>query len=489
MNAQDLKNSILQLAIKGKLVEQRKEEGSAKDLFTLRMVSGSKVSKEEKVKKERKLLDDNQEEIGLDVPKQWEWACLSDISDIYTGNSIPKAIRENKYSRVIQGYDYIATKDVEFNSEIKYDNGIKIPYDEEKFRKAYKDSILMCIEGGSAGRKIGIVDRTVCFGNKLCSFNKIIIEPKYLYYYFQSPLFLGLFKNEMTGIIGGVGVSKLRKMIIPIPPIEEQKRILGKLEELLSYVSKYDRAYTKVKNLNDDFPSNIQNSILQNAVQGQLVDQRKNEGTTEGLYQQIKKRVTEDPRLLEIKREKTPFDIPEDWMWVKLKDIIESGLRNGYSPRGVNYKTKIKNLTLTATTSGVFDKNAYKYVDIEIEHESPYWLKRNDLLIQRSNSREYVGTSCIYTGGDHEFIYPDLMIKVKVYPEISVKYIDYVLKAPFSRRYFKKNASGTSQSMPKINQTIVNNALIPLPPLEEQKRIVAKIEELQGYTKRLVKED
>ncbi|MEK5100573.1 restriction endonuclease subunit S [Cytobacillus sp. FSL M8-0252] len=150
---------------------------------------------------------------------------------------------------------------------------------------------------------------------------------------------------------------------------------------------------------------------------------------------------------------------------------------------------KQKNLTLTATTSGIFNKDAYKYVDIEIDSNSSYWLRKNDLLVQRSNSREYVGASCIYDGGENEFIYPDLMMKMRVYPLVSLKYIDYALKAPFNRKYFKENASGTSESMPKINQGIVSNTLIPLPPLEEQKRIVAKIEEMLPYCKHLIKQN
>lgn len=486
MNGQDLKSSILQLAIQGGLVNQREEEGSAKELLELINVKKEKLVKKGKIRKERKLPDVTVDEVLLDIPEKWAWTRLSDIAEMYTGNSIPKAIRENKYTKVVQGYDYIATKDVGFDYEIEYDNGVKIPHNEEKFRKSYTNSILMCIEGGSAGRKIGILDRTVCFGNKLCSFNTIIIEPKYLYYYLQSPLFVQSFKGEMTGIIGGVGITKLKNMIIPIPPLGEQKRIVEKIEKLMPYVNKYDRASLKVSELNNRFPEDMLNSILQYAVQGKLVDQQEKEGTAEKLYQQIQEEY-ETKVYLGIKKEELPFDIPENWMWVKLKDILLAGPRNGYSPRGVNYETHVKNLTLTATTSGIFNENAYKYVDIEIEDDSPYWLKNNDLLIQRSNSREYVGTSCIYTGDDNEFIYPDLIMKMRVNPLISLKYIDYVLKAPFSRKYFRENASGTSQSMPKINQGTVNNTLIPLPPFEEQKRIVERIEELLPCIKQLNK--
>ncbi|SFD44358.1 restriction endonuclease subunit S [Bacillus sp. UNCCL81] len=496
MHGRDLKNSILQLAIQGKLVEQREEEGTAKELLEKIEAEKKRLIKEGKIKKEKKLSEIKENEVLFDIPESWQWTRISNIADMYTGNSIPKNVKENKYSKVKEGYDYIGTKDVGFDYKIDYDNGIKIPYEEEKFRNSFKDSILMCIEGGSAGRKIGILDKQVCFGNKLCSFNLIFGEPKFLYYYLQSPMFFQAFRDEMTGIIGGVSIAKLKSIVMPIPPLEEQKRIVEKIEELMTYVNQYDKAYSEVEELNKKFPEDMQKSILQYAIQSKLVEQLEEEGTAEELYQQIqeeKKNLIKEGKIKknqvfsEITEEEIPFDIPENWKWVRLIDILLVKPTNGYSPKGVSYETKVKNLTLTATTSGTFNKTAYKYVDIEIKDDSLYWLKHNDLLIQRSNSREYVGTSCIYTGEDNEFIYPDLIMRMRVHPIILLEYIDYVLKAPFSRKYFKESASGTSESMPKINQNTVSNALIPLPPLEEQKRIVEKIEELLPFTKQLVK--
>lgn len=497
MNAQDLKNSILQLAIQGKLVEQREEEGTAKELLEKIEVEKKRQIKEGKIKKEKKQLKISEDEVLFDIPESWEWTRMSNVADMYTGNSIPKSIKENKYSKVKNGYDYIGTKDVGFDYTINYDNGIKIPFEEDKFRNSFKDSILMCIEGGSAGRKIGILDKTVCFGNKLCSFNLIYGEPRFLYYYLQSPLFFQAFRDEMTGIIGGVSITKLKGIIVPLPPLEEQKRIVAKIEELMPYVDKYDVAYSEVKELNKKFPEDMQKSILQYAIQGQLVEQREEDGTAEDLYkliQEEKKKLIKEGKIRNIEtysiitEDNIPFEIPESWKWVRLIDLLVEKPTNGFSPKGVDYETRIKNITLTATTSGVFKEAEYKYVDIEIDDNSSYWLKKNDLLIQRSNSRDYVGTSCVYTGVDNSFIYPDLIMRMRVHSELLVNYIDYALKAPYNRKYFRENASGTSESMPKINQGTVKESLIPLPPLAEQQRIVERIEELLPYTKQLVKE-
>lgn len=153
---------------------------------------------------------------------------------MYTGNSIPVAIKAKKYANLKEGYDYIGTKDVGFDSSIDYDNGVRIPYDEPKFKYAYPSSILMCIEGDSAGRKIAMLDKKVCFGNKLCNFNPIGINPKYLYYFLQSPQFRATFIDKKKGIIGGVSGKKLKNICIPIPPHEEQIRIVSRLDSLLS---------------------------------------------------------------------------------------------------------------------------------------------------------------------------------------------------------------------------------------------------------------
>lgn len=293
-----------------------------------------------------------------------------------------------------------------------------------------------------------------------------------------------------------MSIKKLKEIPIPVPSINEQNCIVKKIEELLPYVERYSISHEKLEQFNAKFPEDMRKSILQYAIQGKLVEQRAEEGTGEELYQQIQ---AEKQRLIaekKIKKEKTlaeiceceeeiPFDIPESWKWIRLIDISEEKPTNGFSPKSVDYQTSVRNLTLTATTSGYFKSDAFKYVDIQLAPDSKYWLKKNDLLIQRSNSRELVGTSCIYSGEDNDYIYPDLMMKVRIMANVDVKYVDYVLKSPLTRYYFSKNASGTSESMPKINQSIVLQTLIPLPPLAEQKRIVAKIEELLPRCERL----
>jgi len=177
-----------------------------------------------------------------------------------------------------------------------------------------------------------------------------------------------------------------------------------------------------------------------------------------------------------------PFNLPDGWAWVRLLSIIEEKPTNGYSPKGVEYITNVRNLTLTATTSGFFKPNEFKYVDVKIAPDSKYWLRHNDILIQRSNSRELVGTSCIYDDKDAAFIYPDLMMRIHLMSSVDVRYVDSVLKSTLTREYYIANATGSAGSMPKINQAIVANTLVPLPPCAEQKRLVQYLDEVMNIT-------
>ena len=246
-----LRKSILQEAIQGKLVPQIAEEGTAQELFEQIRQEKLQLVKEGKLKKSaltdsiifkgddnkyyeqvgKKCLDIT-EQIPFETPKNWVWTRLSHIANIYTGNSISETEKKSKFTDVIGRY-YIGTKDVDFNNRIIYDNGIAIPKQyEPDFRLAPNNSILMCIEGGSAGRKIAILNQDVCFGNKLCCFSPFVGIGKYMYYYLQSPSFFELFNLNKTGIIGGVSIAKVKDILIPLPPIKEQQCIVAQIEKL-----------------------------------------------------------------------------------------------------------------------------------------------------------------------------------------------------------------------------------------------------------------
>lgn len=205
------------------------------------------------------------EEQPYKIPNNWCWTRLTFLSDLLTGNSINAKEKENKYMNLSEGYNYIATKDISFNSNINYNNGVKIPF-ENNFKIAKKNSSLLCIEGGSAGRKIGFLNQDVCFVNKLCAFYPIKIEAKYLFYFLQSPIFNISFKEKMNGLIGGVSVAKLKDIPIILPPINEQQRIVNRIESLFV---KLDRAKELIENTLAQFEQNKM-AILHKAFTGEL---------------------------------------------------------------------------------------------------------------------------------------------------------------------------------------------------------------------------
>lgn len=495
MTPQELKNSILKLAIQGKLVEQRPEEGTAEELFTQIQQEKKRLIAEKKIKKEKPLPEITEDEKPFDIPESWKWVKLGEIVTVLGGKRIPAG---RQLTTENTGYKYIRVSDMK-DGTVLTDGLLYIPSDIFPSIARYiihKEDVYITV-AGTIGR-VGKIPEEIDGANLTENADRLVfsmLEQNWLIKCLESNIVQSQIANVTTKVgQPKLAIKRIQKLIIPLPPLAEQKRIVAKFEELLPYIDRYEQAWSKLEQFNNLFPEDMKKSLLQYAIQGKLVEQRPEEGTAEELFARIqeekqrliaeKKNKKEKP-LPEITEEEKPFDIPESWKWVYLLDIIEEKPSNGYSPKGVTYPTEIKNLTLTATTSGRFKDDAFKYVDISKEDASKYWLKNNDLLIQRSNSRELVGTSCIYTGADNAYIYPDLMMRMHVSSQVDIYYIDYVLKAPVTRNYYMASASGTSESMPKINQKIVSFTLVPLPPLAEQKRIVEKLEQLLPLCERL----
>lgn len=494
MTPQELRASILQQAIQGKLVEQRPEEGTGEELFQQIQAEKQTLIKAKKIKKENPLPKIADDDILFDIPETWRWCYVGDLFNHNTGKAMNASAKKSDKPGSVR--KFITTSNLYWDSfDFTTVKEMFFTDDEISRCSATKNDILICEGGAYYGRTaIWTYDYDICFQNHVHRLRayKPLVE-KYFYYIFRFYRETGKMQAKGTAMPGLSSIA-LHTLIIPLPPYAEQTRIVSKLEEILPLIDRYEAAWNKLEEFNKRFPGDMQKSILQLAIQGKLVEQRPEEGTGKELFQQIQAAKQEQIKAGKIKKEKSlpkitadliPFDIPEMWTWVHLLDVIEQKPSNGYSPKAVDYVTNIRNLTLTATSSGTFKSDAYKYVDIEQEEAAKYWLKPGDILVQRSNSRELVGTSCVYTGEDNAYIFPDLMMRMRVVDGVDVKYVDYVLKSPLTRSYYMMNASGTSESMPKINQSIVSQTLIPLPPLAEQKRIVAKLEEILPLCERL----
>lgn len=481
MTAQDLKNSILQLAVQGKLVQQYPEDGTATDLLKHIAQKKSDLIKDGALKKEKPLPAVDANNLPFDVPENWVWIRLGDFCSIYNGNSINAGEKAEKYSKKCDGHSFIATKDVGFDHSINYENGVYIPLNREDFRIAPVGSVLLCMEGGSAGRKIGILEQDVCFGNKLCCLAPFVIFNKYLYYFLQSPAFFSAFTDLMTGIIGGVGAAKIKSIAMPVPPLAEQERIVAKVEELLPLVSEYGGVEKRIFALNAEFPDKLRKSILQQAVQGKLTERDPSDEPAIELLDRIR---AEKAKLIaegKIKKEKIIpviseedqlFDIPDTWTWTTIADTctnIQYGTSEKSAPSG-----KVAVLRMGNLQGGKIDYSNLVYTSNDYDIERCH-LEYNDLLFNRTNSKELVGKTAIYKA-EIPAIYAGYLIRVTPIM-IDSDYLNYVMQSHFFKKYclaVKTDAIGQSN----INAEKLKRFVFPLPPLAEQKRIVACVEEL-----------
>jgi len=276
------------------------------------------------------------------------------------------------------------------------------------------------------------------------------ILPDYIYNFIHQESFRKQASANMTGTAGQLRVptNYIKSALIPLPPLNEQRRIVAKLEKILAKLNTCQQRLERIPTILKRF----RQSVLAAACSGRLTaDWRENNCALE-------------------------------WENKTLIALIKTKPRNGFSAKLVDlvdYETSTKILTLTATTSGKFKGKYFKYLDREIELDSHVWLHPKDILIQRGNTLEYVGVSAIYEGLPCQFIYPDLMMKIQVIEEIvNYQFIYYALSNIDTRNYFRNNATGTAGNMPKINQKVVMNTPIELPSIEEQQEIVRRVEAL-----------
>ena len=258
-NAQELKGLILQLAIQGKLTANWRQENPdiepASELLKRIQKERTKLIKEKKVRKGKAIQPIKTDEKYLEIPQNWVWTRLIEVGNIFNGNSVNKSVKAAKYEGLEKGLPYIGTKDVNYGFEaLNYDNGVKIPFDEPKFKIAHKETALICSEGGSAGKKCGITTEDICFGNKLYALEQYgNIEAVYILSTYKAPVFFKVFQSKMTGIIGGVSINSFGEIPIPLPPLEEQKEIVNVVETLFKEVEQLEELTVKRIGLKEDF--------------------------------------------------------------------------------------------------------------------------------------------------------------------------------------------------------------------------------------------
>ena len=437
------------------------------------------------------------EEQAYKIPDNWVWTRLGDIYNLFTGNSIPESEKSTKYISLLEGYKYIATKDVAYNGEINYENGLIIPYNEKKFKIAKVNSSLLCIEGGSAGRKVGITDRDVCFGNKLCCFeSNSNLEKKIIYYYIKSENFLSLFRENMNGLIGGVSLNNLKKIDFPLPPLNEQKRIVEKLDFLFAKTK-------KAKEIIEEIKIDIENrkiSILDRAFKGVLTSKWRNENKTSDVKELLKsindekiKKWEEDclqaekngnkkpkkPIIKEIEDmivpvEEQPYKLPDSWVWVKLDNLC-SKITDGthktpkYTDSGVPF-ISVKDIYDNQVS---FDNT--KFISQE-EHNELY--KRcnpeyDDILLTKSGT---IGRTAVIKTQNEFSLFVSVALLKNYKNIIDSSYLSLNIQDFFNKINISQTIKGGV--IKNYHITDMKEQLIPLPPLEEQQEIVRILDEV-----------
>lgn len=497
MTPQELMGSILSLAVQGKLVEQLDIEGTADSLYKHLIEKKQQMIKDGLAKKSKTLSGITEEEKLFDIPESWRWIKLGEISSLITKGTTP---RGGNVSYLDTGVGFLRAENVAGLDKLDKSNLKCI--DEETHlgflqRSVLKANDILITIAGTLGRTAIVREEDLPLNaNQAVSLVRLVapteINLTYLVYALNSPELQGyLTRQKKVTAIPNLTLEIIENCLLPLPPLAEQKRIVAKIEELLPYIDRYEKAWSKLEEFNKRFPVDMQKSILQTAIQGKLVEQRPEEGTGEELYQQIQVekqrlikagKIKKEKPLSEIAEDEIPFDIPESWTWVRVGDVFNVG--TGMTP----LKTEVRfyqNGTIPWVTSSL---TSQRYIDNAETNITEYALENTSLMIYPAHTL----IVAMYGQGKTRGQVSELLIDATVnqacaalgnivIDESLISYIYYCFL--FNYEVLRKKAEGTSQ--PNLNLGKIKETLIPFPPLAEQKRIVAKLEEILPLCERL----
>ena len=531
MTAQQLKNSILLMAVQGKLVPQDPNDEPASVLLERIHAEKERLIKEKKIKREKnpsvifkgadntpyeKIGDEVRslaDEVPFDIPDSWEWVRLIDVCEYIQRGKSPKYSPIKKYPVVAQkcnqwsGFSIEKAQFIEPNSLSSYGP-----------ERLLQDNDLMWNSTGlgTLGRmaiykttanpyELAVADSHVTVIRPLKQF----VLPEYLYYYFANPSVQSVIEDQADGTTKQkeLATATIKAYLTPIPPLDEQRRILAKLSEVLPVVKNYGVVYDETTAMQEAFPESLKKSILQEAVQGKLVPQDPSDEPAEALLERIrveKQRLIKEGKIKKNKHEsiifrrdnshyekldgvarciddELPFEIPESWEWVRLGSVLE--IARGGSPRPIQQYLTTEPDGINWIKIGDTDKGG-KYIYKTKEKIRPEGVTKSrmvhsgDFLLTNSMSfgRPYIlkTDGCIHDGW---------LVLSNRFDCYSVDFLYYILSSPFAYYQFCDSVSGAV--VKNLNSDKVSNALFPLPPLNEQRRIVQRIEELFPLVKGL----
>jgi type I restriction enzyme, S subunit len=333
------------------------------------------------------------------------------------------------------------------------------------------------------------------------------VDPTYLEAFLQSDTAQVAIDRMKTGISdSGLNLThdRFRQLRVPVAPFGEQKRIVAELEKQSTQLEAGVVALKRVQ-------ANLKRyrfAVVNAAVGGRLVPNEaelaRRECRSYETASALLTRIFEDRHAAFQQR---PFKaavrsvaglngeqdifpgqaerLPEGWCWARLGALVREPLRNGHSAKASGGADGVPTFTLSAVTYGDFSNANIKFTTADPRKVEDLWVQPDDIFIERSNTPELVGTARRYTGPPRAAIFPDLLIRVRLVSSVVPAFIELVLQSPKTQQFFRGMAQGISGTMPKIDQSVVEQTAIPLPPVAEQHRIVAEAERLFSVTDEL----
>ncbi|MDB6224742.1 restriction endonuclease subunit S [Lactobacillus amylovorus] len=489
MTPEQLKSSILQYAVEGKLVKQNPDDEPASEL--LKKIEDEKVKliKAGKIKRNKKLPVVTDEEKSFAIPNNWQWVRLGELLK-------PEISLKPKSSFK---YIDIASLDNKINVITNYKTCIigkdKIPVRATKL--VSKGDILYSTVRPYL-KNVAIVPNELDKQIATSGFYVLkSLEPtdnKYLFYLLLSPYLTNAMHEKMKGINSpSIKKSDLKSFPIPLPPLEEQKRIVAKIEKLMSLVDEYAESYNRLQKIDNEFEDKLKQSVLQYAMEGKLVKQNPSDEPASELIKKIENekaelvkegKIKKSKKLPAITDEEKPFDIPDSWEWVRLGIISE--VRGGKRvPRGMKLSetsSYCPYIRVTDMENNSVAQETLRYATKKIYEEiSRYIITSEDVYFSIAGTIGKVGiVPCNLSGA----LLTENAARLTPY-YINKKFMVYLLSSPIVKNQHRKILSKVAQ--PKLSLIKLKRTIVPLPPLEEQKRIVLKINKLQEVISGLFK--
>lgn len=486
-----MRAKILDLAIRGKLTDQRQEDGNARDILKEIQAEKEKLIKEKKIKKEKPLPEITEEEKPFDIPENWEWVRLGNLTSKVGSGNTPKG---GKNSGVYKesGVEFIREMNV-YNDGLHYDGMVYISNELAKTRTGsavVAGDILLNITGGSIGRCALVPDNFV-LGNVnqhvLIIRNIVASLREYIHLVLCSPLVQRYINNSAVGDKAGLSASKTKGFVIPLPPLAEQYRIADKISALFAQLDAIDKAYEEYRELQQTMKA----KLLELAMQGKLTDQRKEDGDARDLFQDIQeekqrliaeKKIKKEKPLPEIEADEIPFEIPTNWMWVRLGDLgapIQYPFADG--PFGSNLKKEhyttnreVRIIQLSNIGENGWRDENVKYTTFEhLKLISRSEVNPGDIVIAKMMP---AGRAIIVPDKDPKYVLSSDAVKFVPNKHLYLPFVINCINSPVFQNQVTANVQGTTRKRTSLSK--LKNCLFPIPPLAEQKRIVSKLDKL-----------